>query len=159
MSSSITILVATMGGTAEMVAEEIASQLDAAGHRARITMMDEIAIGDIHAGVYIVCSSTYGIGEVPDNGKALFEAMRAEQPDLSGVLYGVVGLGDSIYPNTFCFGGKNFDDMFAALGAVRIGDRLNHDRRSPIFPEDAASEWAKKWVALLAERLSQPQLS
>jgi len=37
------------------------------------------------------------------------------------VRYGVFGLGDRTYAETFNFGGKRFDELLAELGARRIG--------------------------------------
>ncbi len=155
MSRAITILVATMSGTAELVAEEAESCLRDGGWHAKIMRMDEIAADDVQAGIFLICTSTYGTGEVPDNGKALYAALETHRPQLSNVLYGVIGLGDSIYPNTFCFGGKRFDELFAELGASRVGERLNHDRRSSTYPEDAAREWIAGWMAQLAQRCTE----
>lgn len=156
MSKVITILVATMSGTAEMVAEEVAACLKAQAVPARIAMMDEVSLDDLDEGDYLICSSTYGTGEVPDNGKQLYEALRTRRPDLSGVRYGVIGLGDSIYPNTFCFGARQFDEAFRELGATRIGDRFDHDRRSAVYPEDAAVEWVQTWLVALAANAASP---
>ena len=98
------------------------------------------------AGPVLICSSTYGTGEVPDNGQALYAALEAERPDLAGLRYGVIALGDSIYPQTFCFGGKRFDALLASLGACRVGERFECDSRSGIYPEEAAAEWAERWL-------------
>ncbi len=100
--------------------------------------------------LWIICSSTYGTGEVPDNAKALYAALETERPDLSGGRYGVVALGDSVYPNTFCFGGKRFDELLGQLGAVRIGERLEHDARGRVHADDAAEAWAETWLQALA---------
>jgi MioC protein len=105
--------------------------------------------------VYLVCTSTYGQGDVPDNAKALYEALCAHKPDLSGVRYGVFGLGDRTYAETYNFGGKRFDDILTELGATRIGDRLMHDASSGTLPEEIAIEWAEAWVAKVRERLAQ----
>jgi hypothetical protein len=90
----------------------------------RILRMEKARVEALSAGgVWLVCTSTYGTGEVPDNAKPLYAALGEQRPDLSKVRYGVVALGDSIYPNTFCFGGKRFDELLASLGARRIGER------------------------------------
>lgn len=156
MSAIVTILVATMSGTAEMVAEEIATCLKDQAIPARIAMMDEVSVEDLADGDYLICSSTYGTGDVPENGKALYDALCTRRPDLHGLRYGVIGLGDSIYPNTFCFGAKQFDEIFSELGAVRVGERLNHDRRSAVYPEEAAVEWAQTWTRALAGEPASP---
>lgn len=153
MSEKILILVATMSGAAELAAEEVAGRIEDAGGDARIRRMEKATIDQLRAArAVVICSSTYGTGEVPDNGKPLFEQISAERPDLTGVRYGVFALGDSIYPQTFCFGGRRFDELLAGLGAERVGETAMHDSRGGSFPEDEAGEWADNWyAAFLAE--------
>lgn len=148
MNTPITILVATMSGTAEMVADELASRIEDAGGSARILRMEKANVGTLVTanGPVLICSSTYGAGEVPDNGMALYTALEAERPDLSAVRYGIVALGDSVYPQTYCFGGKKFDTLLASLGGTRVGERLEHDSRSKIYAEDAAGDWIEQWL-------------
>jgi MioC protein len=159
MSERITILVATMSGTAEMVADIIAETIRNTGHTARIIRMEKASATALQSGgLWLICSSTYGTGDVPDNGKAFYAALQTERPDLRSVRYGVIALGDSVYPQTFCFGGKRFDELLASLGAQRIGARLEHDARSEIYPEDAASQWLLSWLARVStESTSETQ--
>lgn len=151
MSNAVKILVGSMSGTAEMVADEVETILKGAGLAASIAGLDEIELSEIQPGAYVICTSTYGTGEVPDNAKALYGALQKERPDLTGVVYGVFGLGDSIYPETFCFGGKRFDTLLGELGAVRLGERVDHDSRSGRYPEEVAAKWAGDWAKLLIE--------
>ena len=153
----INLLVGTMTGTAQMCAQEIELALDGEEIQVATLLMDKLdpsVFADRDA-VYLVCTSTYGQGDVPDNAKALYEALCAHQPDLSGVRYGVFGLGDRTYAETYNFGGKRFDDILTELGAERIGDRLMHDASSGTLPEEIAIEWAEAWVAKVRERLTQ----
>ncbi|KAA5842471.1 FMN-binding protein MioC [Pseudomonas chlororaphis] len=149
----ITILVASTAGNAAYVADELGCELESLGWIVRAVRMEEVAVQDLQPGVYLICSSTYGVGEVPDNGKVFLEALNSRSPDLSGISYGVVGLGDSIYADTFCFGSKHFDEQFTRLGAARIGDILKHDRSSSDEPEDLAIEWLPGWLSLLNVKL------
>lgn len=141
-----------MSGTAELAADEIANSLEDNGFGAKIVRMEKATVDTIaKSSVSIVCCSTYGEGEVPDNALTLYHALEMQRPDLSSVRYGVVAFGDSVYPNTFCFGGKKFDALLAELGAVRVGDPLEHDRRDTIYPEDAALEWLEGWLKKLGD--------
>jgi MioC protein len=56
-------------------------------------------------------------------------------------------LGDSIYPQTFCGGGKRFDERLADLGAQRVGDIFCHDASSSTDPESEGSAWCRQWLA------------
>ncbi|MBF8721776.1 flavodoxin domain-containing protein [Pseudomonas guariconensis] len=151
MKGAIKILVASMSGTAEMVADEVASKLEKLTWEVEVVRMDDFSPADLKAGVYLICTSTYGTGEIPDNGKAFYDGLKSSNSDLKAVRYGVIGLGDSVYNNTFCFGGKHFDELFLSLGAKRVGDVLQHDRRSGEYPEDAALEWLPQWLELLVQ--------
>src|SRR5690349_25168148 len=95
---SLTILVGTMTGTAELVAEEVKDALEAAGVAVTLRPMDGLDAGALAGpGPYLVCTSTYGQGDVPDNARSLFESLGAVRPDLGHVAYGVIGLGDRTY--------------------------------------------------------------
>lgn len=152
----INILVGTMTGTAQMCAQEMELALDGDEVQVATLLMDKLdpsVFGDREA-AYLICTSTYGQGDVPDNAKALYEALCAQRPDLSGVRYGVFGLGDRTYAETFNFGGKRFDEILRALGAERIGERYTHDASSGTLPEEIALEWAPSWVEKLRETYS-----
>ncbi|UPG73198.1 flavodoxin domain-containing protein [Roseomonas gilardii subsp. gilardii] len=140
------ILVGTMTGTAEMVADELAAALDGA----EIVAMDggdPAVLKDAEA--CILCTSTYGDGEVPDGAKPFYDALRASTLDLSGLRYGVIALGDSSY-ETFCEGGRLFDKALASLGAHRVGEILCCDANSGDMPEEKAGEWLEGWRDALA---------
>jgi MioC protein len=109
--------------------------------------------------VFLVVTSTYGQGDIPDNAKAFFEDLKAKRPDLSRVRYGVFGLGDRTYAETFNFGGKRFDELLAGLGARRIGERVQHDASSGVLPEEMAVEWGERWLALAKENQGQTTFS
>jgi MioC protein len=104
-------------------------------------------------GLFLVCTSTYGQGDVPDNAKRLYESLMAGRPDLSHVRYGVIALGDRTYADTFCNGGRRFDALLSELGAQRIGEVLLHDASSGTMPEEVAAEWVVGWIAQCREEM------
>ena len=144
----IHILVGTMTGTAQLCAQEMELALDDGETQVSTLMMDQLD-GTVfrREGVFLICTSTYGQGDVPDNARALYEDLKAKRPDLSRVRYGVFGLGDRTYAETFNFGGKRFDELLAELGARRIGERHMHDASSGVLPEETALEWCQEWLA------------
>jgi len=148
----ITILVGTMTGTAQLCAQEMELALDDGETEVETLMMDGLD-ASVFSGksVFLVCTSTYGQGDVPDNAKALYEHLQQARPDLSHVRYGVFGLGDRTYAETFNFGGKRFDDILTELGARRIGERHTHDASSGILPEETALEWCQAWLAMVKQ--------
>ena len=147
MGIGITILVGTMTGTAEMVAQEVEQALEGAGHQASIQVMDNLDAGVFQGGgVFLICTSTYGQGDVPDNAQALFNSLETEKPNLSDVVYGLIALGDTTYKDTYCQGGKRFDKLLSELGARRAGEILMHDASSGTLPEEVAAQWIVPWA-------------
>jgi MioC protein len=148
----VTILVGTMTGTAQLCAQEMELALDDGETQVETLMMDKLdASVFARPSVFLICTSTYGQGDVPDNARALYEHLQQARPDLSRVRYGVFGLGDRTYAETFNFGGKRFDDILTELGAKRIGERHMHDASSGILPEETALEWCQNWLAKVKE--------
>ncbi|MBI3527762.1 MAG: flavodoxin domain-containing protein [Betaproteobacteria bacterium] len=149
MALELTILVGTMTGIAHLVAQEIELRLDGEGVRIDTKLMDELDVRVFEpGGLFLICTSTYGQGDVPDNAKQLYESLQTVRPDLAGVCYGVIALGDMTYAETFCNGGRRFDRILAELGARRIGDIMLHDASAGTLPEDEAAEWIEGWIAL-----------
>ena len=150
MSSQVTILIGTMTGTAELVAEEVEPVLVDAGHGVETLDMDGLNASVFErGGRFLICTSTYGQGDVPDNAQALYDDLEEARPDLSKVAYGIIGLGDSTYADTYNDGAKRFDKMLSELGAKRIGERLEHNASGDDLPEEAGAAWAGEWCALL----------
>lgn len=147
MGVDITILVGTMTGTADMVAQEVQQALESAGHHATIQMMDGLDAGIFSpGGNFLICTSTYGSGDVPDNAQALFSSLESERPDLGNVTYNIIALGDTTYKDTYCQGGKRFDKLLTELGARRAGEMLMHDASSGVLPEEMAAQWVVPWA-------------
>ncbi len=143
----ITILVGSMTGNAEFAAEDLQLVLkEHCGCEVKLLLMDGLGPESLgRNGVYIICTSTYGEGEVPENARHLYDALCMHRPDLSGLRYAIFGLGDSTYVNTFNFGGKKFDDILSSLGAQRLGERAQHDAQSGVQAGDLAREWLRGW--------------
>ena len=152
----LVLLVGTMTGTAQLVAQEMELALDDGETTVSTRLMDGLdpSVFDDRGAAYLVCTSTYGQGDVPDNAKKLYEALCSQRPSLAGVRYGVFGLGDRTYAETFNFGGKRFDEILSALGAERIGERYQHDASSGQLPEEIALDWVQAWAAQARERMS-----
>ena len=146
------ILVGTMTSTADYVAQAI--QMDCADmvDSIEIDLMDNLDISTFSAdnaknAIYLICTSTYGQGDVPDNARALYESMGAAPAFLGHVKYGVIALGDRTYLQTFCFGGKKFDERLIDLGAQRIGEIYCHDASLGTMPEEEGTAWCRQWLA------------
>ena len=148
--SRILIIVGTESGNAQMCADHLADNLPLLGHEIEVAADDDVARADLGTQeVVLVCTSTHGDGELPDNLVPLAERLRGESPDLSAVRYGVIALGDQTYKATFCKAGKDMDALLASLGAQRVGERLEIDACTQPLPDEDALNWAREWVTLL----------
>ena len=56
------------------------------------------------------------------------------------------GLGDRTYMQTFCFGGKKFDERLSGLGAQRVGEVWCHDASAGTMPEELGTQWCREWL-------------
>lgn len=146
----IVVLVASVSGTAEMVADEVGEKLAELGLPHRVVGMQKASAKMLdRRSTFIICSSTHGTGDVPENGAPFYTLLTETRPDLSHARYGVIALGDMSYSATFCGGGAKFDEIFHELGAKRLVPRIEHDSRSSAsgFPEEAALKWLDGWLA------------
>lgn len=148
--ANILIIVGTESGNAQMCADHLSDNLPGLGHEVEVAA-DEAA-GEVDlAGrdVVLVCTSTHGDGELPDNIIPLADRLRGEKPDLSHLRYGVIALGDQTYKATFCQAGKDMDALFGACGARKVGERLEIDACTQPLPDEEALNWAQEWVTML----------
>ncbi|HYW57838.1 MAG TPA: flavodoxin domain-containing protein [Polaromonas sp.] len=153
------ILVGTMTSTADYVAQAI--QMDCADlvSDIEIKLMDGLEI-DVFGqppaedALYLICSSTYGQGDVPDNARMLYDSLDTQPQFLGHVRYGVIALGDRTYLQTFCFGGKKFDERLQGLGAQRVGEVWCHDASAGTLPETEGTAWCREWLALALAQTS-----
>lgn len=147
----ITILVGTVHGNASSVAQALQFSADDLQSTIEVLPMDglDISVFD-QPGTFIICTSTTGSGDVPDNAQALFHSLDAQAKYLGHVRYGLVALCDSSYGDSFMGGGKQFDERLRDLGAQRVGDICVLDAMETSQPEDDALAWLKDWAVQLA---------
>jgi len=143
------ILVGTMTSTADYVAQAI--QMDCADlvDGIEVQLMDGLDTSAFDEdALYLICTSTYGSGDVPDNARHLYDALDAQPKFLGHVRYGVIALGDRTYQQTFAFGGKKFDERLQGLGAQRVGEVWIHDASEGTMPETEGTAWCREWLQL-----------
>ena len=148
--ANILIIVGTESGNAQMCADHLADNLPRLGHE--IEVASDADAGNVELDgreVVLVCTSTHGDGELPDNIIPLADRLRNDSPDLGTLRYGVIALGDQTYQATFCKAGKDMDALLAACGAQKVGERLEIDACTQPLPDEEALSWAQEWVTLL----------
>lgn len=145
--ADITLISGSTLGSAEYVAEHLAEKLEEAGFSTETLHgpeLDELTLD----GLWLIITSTHGAGDLPDNLQPLLEQIEEQQPDLSQVRFGAVGLGSSEY-DTFCGAVRKLDQQLITQGALRVGDILEIDVIHHEIPEDPAEIWVKNWINLL----------
>ena len=147
--ASIQILIGSVYGGAEQVAEIAAEQLRELGHAVTLNTYarpeDLLRAADE---ILLLCHSNTGSGELPDNIQPIYLHITRDYPRIAGKRYGVINLGDSSY-STFNDAGRMLDEAFADLGAVRIGEPLVLDACSGDNSEPLTLDWTKEWATLI----------
>lgn len=147
--SKIQIMVGSVYGGAEQVAELAADLLRAQGHQTEINtyVRPQDLVRDDEE-IILLCHSNTGSGDLPDNIQPLYLHLTRDYPRIAGRRYGVINLGDSSYA-TFNEAGVMLDAAFADLGAVRLGDPLVLDACSGEDMATQTREWTAEWSTLL----------
>ncbi|MBX7193614.1 MAG: flavodoxin domain-containing protein [Sandaracinaceae bacterium] len=146
----IYLIVGSESGNTEMVADCVTTALEERGHsvsRYREGGLEGAALADKK--VVLVCSSTTGIGDIPQNVEPLYAELTKKRPSLGHVRYGVIGLGDRNYKDSFLGAPKKWDTLFAELGATRVGSRLELDSTDNPTPDEDAVAWVPSWLAAI----------
>jgi MioC protein len=145
----IEILVGSQMGAAEYAAEQVADTLVQAGYEVRLHLTPDIEHLAKQA-VWLVITSTYGAGDLPDNIQPFADQLAQERSDLTTVSYAVITLGDSSY-DTFCLAGRNIEALLAEQKAQPLGIHLDIDAQQGELPEDIALAWLPEFIEKLAK--------
>lgn len=99
----------------------------------------------------LIVVSTFGEGDMPDAAENLWQSINAENaPDLSGMHYSVLALGDSSY-EYFCQAGKNWHQRLSELNAQAIQDVVLCD----VDYVETAEQWQATILPLISKVGSQ----
>lgn len=142
----VTILWGSQTGNSEALGKKLVKLLSAQGHTPTLKDMSNVSPADLATAerVFII-TSTYGDGEPPDNAAALHSALHAaDAPSLAGVVFSVLALGDSSYPD-FCKCGHDFHGRMLALGAGALSPIVECD----VDYDEPFARWSKSLVESL----------
>lgn len=149
--ADILLLVGTQTGNAEIVAEAIQEMLERHGFAITIlSLMDaEVDVLDMHSQL-ILCTSTFGEGELPDIAEDFYAALKRQQPDLSHLAFGIIALGDRHYAY-FAHAGDVFQEALEVCGAVPVIDIHRIDQGPRPAQIEAAQDWSLQCAAAFSE--------
>jgi len=143
--SNISIIVGSMLGASEYIADQLESMLSN-DHQVSIALDPDISHYDLsEPQLWLVCTSTHGAGDFPDNIEPFIEQLKSQSPDLSNINFAVCGLGDTSY-DTFCNAGITIDALLEGLGATRVYPLNMIDILEAELPEDNAERWLNLWL-------------
>ncbi|HEU5015364.1 MAG TPA: flavodoxin domain-containing protein [Roseiflexaceae bacterium] len=144
----ILILFGTVMGHAEQVAIDLAAALVEQGIAATVYDMEDVDVALCEAAQDIIlCTSTYGNGDLPMNAEPFFRALEEREPDLCGVRFAVCALGDRNYDPFYCAAGDAFTDLFTKLGAAAVVPPFTFDGDPDPDTIADAREWALTFAA------------
>jgi sulfite reductase (NADPH) flavoprotein alpha-component len=149
-SEPLTILYGSQTGNAEDIAESLRERAEAAGLTATAYDMLDYKPKDLKKETnLIVCVSTHGEGDPPDNAEELHAFIFGKKaPKLDGLKFSVLAFGDTSYEH-FCQTGKDFDAQLEKLGGKRLTDRVDLD----VDFDEAAEAWIETVVDKYADEL------
>lgn len=141
-----TVFYATETGNSRRVSEELAAQASQSGIQVTVVNIASYkprSLAKVDNALFVL--ATHGIGESPEGSEAFFEYWLSDKaPQLSGLNYSVLALGDSSYAD-YCEMGRVFDARLQQLGATAVVDRVECD----LDYEQSAENWSRSVIDVL----------
>jgi MioC protein len=145
--AKIAVMVGTVYGAAQYVAEQAQPLLEGLGHdirRFEDAKLDQVLA--FNANIWLVITSTTGQGDIPDNLLPFYLDVQSRFPLLNGKQFAVIVLGDSSY-DTFCGAGEKFRDLLLEIQGTELAPMLRIDACDTLEPETLALPWLKQLFA------------
>ena len=149
-SARLSIVHGSQTGNARRLAEQLASDAEAAGLAVRVLRAGAYPLKEL-AGerLLVVVISTQGDGDPPDDARGFIDFVAGKRaPRLPELRYGVLALGDSSYPK-YCETGRALDARLAELGATRALARADAD----VDIDPVARPWLTQALSVARETL------
>ncbi|MDP5135904.1 flavodoxin [Rheinheimera baltica] len=142
--AKIAVIVGTVYGAAQYVAEEAKALLAGLDHE--VNLFEEAKLDEVlafHADIWLVITSTTGQGDIPDNVFPFFLDVQNRFPLLTGKHFAVIALGDSSY-DTFCGAGEQFRQLLTEIQGTELAPMLRIDAGETLEPETIALPWLQQ---------------
>jgi len=134
------IIVGSMLGGSEYVAEACEGVISSKNYTANVHLSPVFSEIPSENQTWLICTSTHGAGEYPDNIKAFATDLENCDQDLSTTSFAVIGIGDSNY-DTFCQAAKNIENTLISKGCIKIIETKLYDMQEEIDPEEDSEIW------------------
>jgi len=161
--SAFQIIVGSMLGGTEYVAESCEEQLTSLNHEAIVhltpkfsSIIEATIIQDTRdfstnsdqKHIWLVCTSTHGAGDFPDNIQEFVNDLKNCEQDLSSIFFMIIAVGDSSY-DTYCKAGFELNKLLITKGCKELLPIKALDMSQDIDPEDLAQLWLSENKDLL----------
>lgn len=147
------IVHASQTGESEAIARDTARVLHGAGLAVQVRPLGELRRQRLReSGRLLIVASTYGEGDPPDSAAPFVDRelrTAGDQPDLHGVQYGLLALGDRSYQH-FCGFGRTLDDWLRGQRAQPMFERIDVDSGDP----QALQAWRDRLGELAGDAVS-----
>lgn len=140
--ATLTIIVGSVYGNAQHVAEHVAQALNNDGVSTHLTV-DAVVNDFTNAEALLVITSTTGQGDIPPNLEYAISDLRDKFPLLTNKPVLVAALGDSSYGDTYCGAGKQIYALLSELQASTVAPMLEVDAMETLTPEDDVLAFVK----------------
>jgi len=156
LQTTLTILYGSRTGNGEGLAKKAKEIAGESGLNVTIKDMNDYRPHDLQSEKNVlVIVSTHGEGEPPFSAKTLHEYIYSKKaPDLNGVKFAVLALGDSSYFR-FCQTGKDFDEKLEKLGASRLVPLIACDEDYKV----PAVTWLKSTIEIFKQGIADIQVN
>ena len=150
----LTVLYGSQTGNGESLAEALSQMAQDRGYAASSQSLADFKPASLkRESLVSFVISTHGEGDPPDDAELFYEyLMSPKAPELTGLRFSVLALGDSSYVK-FCQTGREIDARLAEMGAERFAPLTECD----LDYDAAATAWTEAIVAKLPELLRAEQ--
>lgn len=100
--------------------------------------------------VLIVCTSSTGQGDIPENILPFYLDLRDRLPQQNGRPFAVIAQGDSSYGDTYCGAGEQFYELFLELACRPLDEILRIDVLETVDPDEPAAAWIRRLATQLS---------
>lgn len=139
------LLVGTTSGNTEFLADTVSEKLNQQGIETELHYEPEFEKLPSDQ-PWLIFLASHGAGDYADSMLDFYDEINDPQsPNLNGLNYAVVAVGESCY-DTFCEAGRHCDKRLQQLGGTQMTDRLEID-----MLEDDPEEKTLSWLPAITD--------
>jgi MioC protein len=151
----ILLLTGTVTGNADRLSDSIQQRMEAAGYDVVRPEIPDYRHFEEAPDAVLVCTATTGHGDLPEELAFVFGLLDQRPPRaMAGTPYGVLGLGDRSYQDSFCAAAETADSFLEGIGGYRLQPALliNTPDHAGEGLEKPALDWLDGWLELLSRQ-------